>query len=104
MASLNEAFRALADHRRRELLLAVRETRGSIEAVSVPEEIIDGEARAVRAAIQYHHVHLPKLEDSGYVHWDRRRDEVSPGPRFEELLPLLEFVEEHQGQRESTTA
>jgi len=103
MAPLDDALEALADYRRRELLFAVRETRGRIETVSVPEDVVS-EALGDRVVHEYHHVHLPMLEDYGYVHWDRRRDEIAEGPQFDQLRPLLDGIEGYHDEREPMTA
>lgn len=42
------------------------------------------------------HVHLPKLEDYGYISWDRDTNEVSKGPDFDEIRPLLEVLADHE--------
>jgi len=97
MARLDDALKALGDHRRRQLLFALQESKSRIDAVSVPEDVVD-RAAVDQAAVSYTHVHLPLLEQQGYVHWDRGRDEVTPGPRFEELEPLLGAVEEFEAQ------
>lgn len=42
------------------------------------------------------HVHLPKLEDAGYITWDRRRGTIEKGPRWEELAPVVELLQAHE--------
>ncbi|MFP4627311.1 MAG: hypothetical protein ACLFNI_12080 [Natronomonas sp.] len=39
--------------------------------------------------------HLPRLEEAGYIEWNRDTGEISKGPRFDELKPLLELIENH---------
>lgn len=46
-----------------------------------------------QVTVEYTHVHLPLLEKQGYIRWDRRHHEVTEGPRFDELRPLLDTVE-----------
>lgn len=41
------------------------------------------------------HVNLPKLEAAGFVEWDRKNDAIEPGPRFEEVSPMLELLNDH---------
>lgn len=43
--------------------------------------------------VSKHHVHLPKLADYGYIEWDRDAGLVTKGPRFDEIRPLLEFLD-----------
>lgn len=40
------------------------------------------------------HLHLPQLEDGGFVRWDRENEQVTRGPRFEEMEPLLDLLRE----------
>ena len=48
--------------------------------------------------IQLHHVHLPKLEDLGFVRANRDRGHVTVGPSFEEIEPWLEFLDENRDE------
>lgn len=93
MAPLDDALEALSHSRRRQLLFALQESESGVDAV--PEDVVDGEVTE-RVVVDYAHVHLPLLEQQGYVRWDPDRDEVSRGPRFDELEPLLEAVKEYE--------
>lgn len=42
------------------------------------------------------HRHLPKLVDMGFIEWDRDTNEIATGPRFDEIRPLLELMDDHQ--------
>ncbi|MGA9401220.1 hypothetical protein [Haladaptatus sp.] len=42
------------------------------------------------------HVHLPKLEDYGYIDWNRISEQVTKGPQFDEIKPLLTLLVENQ--------
>ncbi|WP_348612718.1 transcriptional regulator [Halobaculum rarum] len=44
------------------------------------------------------HVHLPKLEEYGFITWNRDTDEVSKGPNFEEIRPLPEMFAAHEDE------
>lgn len=44
------------------------------------------------------HVHLPKLEDYGFISWDRESNEVSKGPNFEDIRPILLLLVEHEDE------
>jgi hypothetical protein len=50
------------------------------------------------------HVHLPKLDAAEYVDWDRETDDVRPGPRFDEIRPLLEVLLENRDRVSLTHA
>jgi len=39
--------------------------------------------------------HLPALEEAGFIEWDRETGTISKGPRFDEIEPVLELIENH---------
>lgn len=39
-------------------------------------------------------VHLPKIADYGFVEWDPDANRASRGPRFDDLRPLLEMIDD----------
>lgn len=41
------------------------------------------------------HNHLPRLDEAGYIDWDRDTGAISKGPRFNEVEPLLTLIETH---------
>jgi len=47
------------------------------------------------AEIQLVHNHLPRLAEAGYIEWDRDAGTISKGPRYDEIRPLLELMENH---------
>lgn len=88
---VDRAFDVLSRRPRRRLLLSLLETTG-------PSSPSDYRARGPdeRREIMLRHVHLPRLEDAGYVEWDREADTVSEGPNFAEIEPLLHLLAEHE--------
>jgi len=108
----DDAFDALASEYRRRLLVelldADRKRVSALTGVSREIAAADGdlltkhlsEARTVPGAdedlLRAYHVHLPKLDDYGFVEWDRDDRVVTTGPRFDEVRPLLEFVAERR--------
>ncbi|WP_345783346.1 DUF7344 domain-containing protein [Natrialbaceae archaeon AArc-T1-2] len=44
------------------------------------------------------HSHLPKLAEMGYITWDRNTNEISKGPKWDEIEPLLELIDNHQDE------
>ena len=82
----------IASERRRSwplLLLNNRELENEVDMLvrgtEDPEEI----------RVQLIHNHLPKLAEAGYIEWDRDTGEISKGPRFDEIKPLLDLIQNH---------
>ncbi|MDF9744903.1 transcriptional regulator [Natrinema salsiterrestre] len=44
------------------------------------------------------HVHLPLLEDYGFIDWDEGNHEVTKGPKFDDIRPLLEMMARHRDE------
>ena len=44
------------------------------------------------------HTHLPALEDNGYISWNRETNEISKGPNWDEIGPLIELMHAHQDE------
>ena len=87
---LDRAAEALSNSRRRSLLSDLKEKNPQHVEIGVAAEGDD-----TGADLRLVHVHLPKLEEYGYVSWDRETGEIVRGPDWEEVRPLLEDLEEH---------
>lgn len=110
MLGNDDAFDALADRRRRQLLVDLlyhdpqpvpelsdpsRELLAANE--SLLGEFLSGDREiddADKTAVRMYHVHLPKLVEYGYVEWDRDADAVSKGTEFDAIRHLLEMIDE----------
>lgn len=46
--------------------------------------------------VQMRHLHLPVLEEHGFIQWDRKKHWVTKGPRFDEVEPFLELYQDLQ--------
>lgn len=88
-ARFETCLEALSHIERRRLLLALLNDASDGGCTIDLEEPLDQSA---------HHVHLPKLETSGFISVDRRRHTVTTGPSFEEIRPLLELLDENRSQ------
>lgn len=71
-------FTALANDRRRDLLLSLRE--GRTRTV----DLAPG-----GATTRLTHVHLPMLEDVGLVRWDREGGTIFQGANYDDLDPVI---------------
>ena len=86
---VNRVFDILSKTLRRQALFAIR------------EGIVDNDADLLMRGsrkeeeVRLRHNHLPKLEQAGYIEWDRDTGSISEGPNFDEIKPILELLETH---------
>lgn len=73
----------LNDHRRA-LILALIDTNSPL---SVEDTLFRGRPEEITEELRQ--VHLPLLEQAGYIEWDREADEISKGPNFEDAKELV---------------
>jgi predicted transcriptional regulator len=95
--SFDDMVDALADVQRRKLLVALLQHNPQDDAPVVIADS-DGEADAVDRLVTMQHVHLPKLVDYGFIEWNEETHEVSKGPKFDEIRPLLELLDDHEDE------
>lgn len=88
---VDRIFEALCKRHRRLIVLVLRET----DPVDVSDLVLRGRDDSDVTEINLRHNHLPKLVDAGYIEWDEETDTISKGPRFDEIEPLLELIENH---------
>ncbi|MCU4753784.1 hypothetical protein OB919_17645 [Halobacteria archaeon AArc-curdl1] len=83
-------FEAITAEPRRQLIVSLLDAPAD-QVVSLPESAVnpDVPADAERLRQELFHVHLPKLEDQGFIHWDRDPLTASRGPRFEEVAVVF---------------
>ncbi len=91
---LDELFEVLSHPHRRRILTSLNERNPREEgefslAELITEEEIDEETTGL------FHNHLPKLDEAGFIDWDRERHLVRRGPRFAEVEPLIELMVNH---------
>jgi len=79
---------------RRRLLLALL----NAEEAALPLDLdqLEYETADKDVLVSFHHNHLQKLEDLGFVDANLDRYSVTKGPRFEEIEPLLELLDTHR--------
>jgi len=99
---LEDTFDILSDDYRRGMLYSLNEI--SEEAVTyedlVDEMVDEGylpEHERDRFMIRMEHVHLPKMEEYGFIDYDRRSGMIRPSTD-ESLEEMLEVVEEFEEQ------
>jgi predicted transcriptional regulator len=95
--SFDDMVDALADVQRRKLLVALMEHNPQDDSPVVIDEE-GSETDAVERLVNMNHVHLPKLADYGFIVWNEQTHEVSKGPQFDEIRPMLELLDDHEDE------
>lgn len=90
IGSIDTTLEVLSNASRREILLSLS---APDDAPVARDDLAGPDDRD--HAIELVHVHLPKLEDEGFIEWDREAGELRRGPRFEEARPLLKVIHDH---------
>jgi hypothetical protein len=93
--TVDEVLNALAHIQRRKLLTALL-THNPQKDESATIDSDESEDEELAQLIQMRHVHLPKLEDYGFINWDQNNNEVSKGPNFDKIRPVLELLTNHE--------
>ena len=88
MAGIDRVLEALGKRQRRLILLGIYHDHIDSQRDVMMRGSSDPEVDLV-------HCHLPKLEEAGYIEWDQKTGEISRGPSFEEIEPLLALLENH---------
>lgn len=93
--SLDIAMDALANRYRRRLLVSLlaHNPQDDDDPQIPADEVGADDLDELHSAMV--HSHLPKLEDAGFILWDRDQNVVRTGPRFGEIKPLLELLQNH---------
>ena len=91
---VDQILDCLSTRHRRLILLLLKQGRVETTTDVMMRENNDPE----NGEIALTHSHLPKLADAGYIEWDRDTGEISKGPRFDEIEPLLELIENHRDE------
>ncbi|MFC6719418.1 hypothetical protein ACFQGT_02460 [Natrialbaceae archaeon GCM10025810] len=94
-STLDDRLRALSHGHRRRTLLALLDgdSNGAGFDASGRIEPADGDRDA---ACELRHVHLPMLADMKFIDWSRTDGDVTRGPRFDEIEPLLAVLSENR--------
>lgn len=89
---LNDCMEALSNPYRRRLLfsLLTDSSRGK------PLNLLGDIDRPDDVRTQLTHSHLPKLEAMGFIERHRAAGEISPGPHWDEIVPLLRLIDDNR--------
>lgn len=89
-------FDAMADEQRRRILFDLAERGPEDESpinIDAPPDAVGSDETA---SIERQHVHLPKLDEYGFVDWEPGSNVVTAGNRFEEIASTLELLRENR--------
>jgi hypothetical protein len=92
--SLSDLFEVLSHQFRRYVLWALARAESDTEAALELDHLADGDEPDV-LRLELVHNHLPKLDEYDYVDWDPATGTLGRGPRFEEIEPVLELLNEN---------
>jgi hypothetical protein len=94
IAETDRQLDALRCSERRQLLRRVLQASENGEnPVEMSRIVPDSAGQDHRVAM--HHVHLPKLEELGYVSVEGDHERVGRGPAFDRIKPLLRFLDDY---------
>jgi len=100
--SLSDLFEILSHEYRRRILMAVArqnpQDEDEITSESASEEHEQDDDALKLLHQQLYHTHLPKLDDGGFIDWDRDSGLITRGPRFDDIEPLLRLMNDHQDE------
>lgn len=87
---LDRVFGAFGNRYRRLILFMLWKHNGQLQVSDVMLRGGAGESR--ERQVELRHIHLPKLEEIGYLEWNRETGAIVSGPNFDEIQPLFELI------------
>jgi hypothetical protein len=94
----DDIFEVLSNAYRRQLLIALLEHNPQDDHDRDPLDIVSDGPDPEVLEIELTHRHLPMLEQKGYISWNRETNEISKGPNWEQIAPLLELISDHRDE------
>lgn len=95
--SFQTCIEALGHIERRRLLLSLLHDADAGDR-TVAFDQLGGDTADESLRLSLRHNHLPKLEESGFITVDSRKDVVTAGPHFDQIRPLLELLDDNQSE------
>lgn len=96
--TLETALDALADPYRRQLLTALIVDNPQDDDDRDPLDVIESPAKPDVLETELYHVHLPKLEERGFIDWNQETGKVSKGPNWDDIAPLITLIDKHRDE------
>jgi len=96
---LNDMLRILANEYRRRLLMALLQENPQNDAdPQLPDDAVISDVEHDALLIEFRHCHLPMLVEAGFIEWKKESREITKGPQFKEIRPLLELLDDHRDE------
>ena len=96
--TLDRLFDALSHPYRRRVLRAIAASNPREEDDFTPAEFAADDQKRAEFLTALHHSHLPRLDEAGFIEWDRETKTIRRGPRYDEIAPLLELLLAHEDE------
>jgi hypothetical protein len=96
--AFDRVLSALGNRYRRQLLVALLDHNPQDDNDADPLDTLSEEEESEVLESELMHNHLPRLHDMGYITWDRTTNEISKGPKWDEIEPFLKLIYEHQDE------
>lgn len=94
---LDDALDALGHVQRRNLLFGLLD-RDLLANPPVVQPASEGETGTLDRVVGMKNAHLTKLAGYGFIDWNRDTFDVTKGPKFAEIVPLLELLADHEDE------
>lgn len=94
--NFDQVLSALSHPYRRELLVALTAHNPQDDDDIDPLGLLENGGEASALEVDLVHNHLPKLEEMGYITWDYDTGEISKGPDWDEIVPLIELIHDNR--------
>ncbi|RKD94894.1 DUF7344 domain-containing protein [Halopiger aswanensis] len=92
--TVDTALEALSHVHRFQLLQSLCEEDPQEAVIASVTDSVERGRDVKSVQIELYHLHLPKLEEAGFIEWEREHDQVSKGPNFDTIEKLLERLSE----------
>jgi hypothetical protein len=89
---LDQVFQTLNHPARRYILITLEEQNQCDVDALATDQGDKGDLEQAPSLPDLHHNHLPRLNETEFVQWDRTAESVRRGPHFEDLRPLLKWI------------
>ncbi|SDE70917.1 DUF7344 domain-containing protein [Halorientalis regularis] len=90
---------AISDPYRRQLLVALLDHNPQDDTDLDPLDVVaETERESTVLESELVHTHLPKLDTMEIVEWDRDTGEISTGPEWNQVAPILELIHDHRDE------